>query len=61
MLGPHLASDPDTILYDAEIDNGRAFRCIRPIILCWLFPPSSLLLATKGIAYVLRYEYFAVV
>jgi hypothetical protein len=26
----HLASDPDLLLYEAELDNGRAWRCIRP-------------------------------
>jgi len=29
-LYAHLATDPDTLLYEAEIDQGRAFRCIRP-------------------------------
>ena len=29
--GEHLASDPDTLLYSAEIDNGRACRFARPL------------------------------
>ena len=29
-LYAHLATDPDILLYEAEIDQGRAFRCIRP-------------------------------
>ena len=29
-LYAHLATDPDTLLYEADIDQGRAFRCIRP-------------------------------
>mmetsp|Transcript_33374 Transcript_33374/g.73199 ORF Transcript_33374/g.73199 Transcript_33374/m.73199 type:complete len:491 (+) Transcript_33374:59-1531(+) len=38
--GVHLASAPDTLLYSAEIDNGRACRCIRPLHLMWCFPPA---------------------
>lgn len=30
----HLASDTDTILYEGEIDHGRAFECWRPYLLC---------------------------
>mmetsp|Transcript_9732 Transcript_9732/g.17704 ORF Transcript_9732/g.17704 Transcript_9732/m.17704 type:complete len:331 (-) Transcript_9732:728-1720(-) len=50
LLGPHLATDPDTLLYEAEIDNGRAWRCIRPALLVWLCPFMWPLLLAKGLS-----------
>ena len=37
--GRYLPTDPDQLLYSAEIDNGRAFRCVRPEHVLWLCPP----------------------
>lgn len=34
----HLASNSEVILYEAEIDHGRAFRCLRPIFLVFMTP-----------------------
>ena len=52
LLGPSLATDPDLLLYEGEIDNGRAWRCIRPMIALWIFPPVWAAAAAKGLSYV---------
>jgi hypothetical protein len=44
-----LASNPDIILYDAEIDQGQAFRCCRPIV-CILCPLLPGIIAIHGVA-----------
>lgn len=44
---PTLATDPDTLLYDAEIDNGRAWRCLRP---CWAAVPFWPMAAVQCLA-----------
>lgn len=46
----HLASDCDPILYEAEIDQGQAFRCFRPAFACLCTPWGIIYLATKGIS-----------
>lgn len=53
LLGPSLATNPDILLYEGEIDNGRAWRCIRPVIALWILPPVWAAAATKGLGYVL--------
>jgi len=44
-----LATNPDTLLYSAEIDHGRAFRCLRPGVICFCTPVAIQFLATQGI------------
>ena len=40
-----LASDPEKLLYEAEIDQGRGCRSFRPIYGCYCFPPFWLYVA----------------
>jgi len=40
-LDEHLASDKDELLYEAEIDHGKGFRCIR-FEFCCIFTPCGL-------------------
>ena len=46
-ISKHLATHPDTLLYEAEIDQGRAFRCYRPITLLFCFPPVAIYYLTS--------------
>ena len=46
--GRYLPTDPDHLLYSAEIDNGRAFRCCRPEHCLWLCPPLWPLVLAGG-------------
>lgn len=46
-----LATDPDTLLYEAEIDNGRAFRCYRPWIAIYLCPCYWIYFASSGLSH----------
>ena len=48
-LAEHLASNKDVILYQAEIDNGKAFRCLRFEYLALLTPCGLAYLAAHGI------------
>lgn len=43
----HLATDPDTLLYEAEIDQGRAYRCFRPWWCVYLLPHALLGVAVQ--------------
>mmetsp|Transcript_35186 Transcript_35186/g.51673 ORF Transcript_35186/g.51673 Transcript_35186/m.51673 type:complete len:518 (+) Transcript_35186:41-1594(+) len=56
---PCLATDTSEILYDVEIDQGAAFGCLRPIILCLAFPPCWVYCIPKvmasGVAAILGY------
>lgn len=45
----HLATNPDTLLYEAEIDQGRAFRCFRPWICCYLLPHYWVYFVASGL------------
>mmetsp|Transcript_26970 Transcript_26970/g.58481 ORF Transcript_26970/g.58481 Transcript_26970/m.58481 type:complete len:507 (+) Transcript_26970:93-1613(+) len=54
-LGPHLATDTDTLLYDAEIDNGRAWRCVRFANLLWVCPCAWVYVISSGIGKMLKY------
>ena len=47
--GQYLPTDPDQLLYSAEIDNGRAFRCFRPEHVLWLCPPLWPIILAGGI------------
>lgn len=38
-LRSHLASNADPVLYEAEIDQGRSWRCIRPFLITIFFYP----------------------
>jgi hypothetical protein len=48
-LHQHLAAVPSELLYDAEIDQGIAFRCLRPIMLVYCCPPMWIHMAAVGI------------
>ena len=45
----HLATNPDTLLYEADIDQGRAFRFYRPWVVCYLLPPYWLYVVSTGL------------
>ena len=45
----HLASNPDTLLYEADIDQGRAYRCLRPWILLYACPHMWIYLIYSGL------------
>ncbi|KAK1735125.1 hypothetical protein QTG54_014191 [Skeletonema marinoi] len=49
----HLASDPDTLLYEAEIDQGHAFRCCQPWIAVVCLPYFWVWAAARGLGQVL--------
>jgi len=51
----HLATDPDTLLYEAEIDHGRAFRSLRPWLFVFFLPYAWVILIGKGISKFFRY------
>lgn len=46
-LAEHLASSKDVILYSAEIDHGKAFRCLRFVYLLLLTPCGFAWLLTQ--------------
>jgi hypothetical protein len=52
-INTHLARVPEECLYDGEIDQGKAFECLRPTLVCLLLPPCWVLLASSGISTVL--------
>jgi hypothetical protein len=54
-LDGHLASKKDAILYEAETDHGKAFRCYRGVMLCLFTPWGVTWLLTKSISQVCRY------
>lgn len=45
----HLASNPDTLLYEADIDQGRAFKAFRPCLLLYLNPYSLVYILSNGV------------
>lgn len=49
-LDTHLASNKDVLLYEAETDHGKAFRCFRIILVCFATPCGISYLLTKSIA-----------
>ena len=51
----HLAVVPSEILYEAEIDQGTAYRCVRPLIAIYLCPPMWVYLASTGIGQFIDY------
>jgi hypothetical protein len=52
-----LGSDPNVLLYQAEIDHGQAFRCIRPCFACFVTPWGMIYVLSKGLS-VLKCEIF---
>ena len=54
-LGSHLATDPDTLLYEAEIDNGRAWRCVRFVNVLWICPCAWVYVCSKGLGGMFKY------
>ncbi len=50
----HLAAVPSELLYDAKVDPGTAFRCLRPIYLIYLCPPMWVYMAATGVQDVLK-------
>ena len=59
-LGAHLSTEKDTLLYEAEIDHGKAFRCCRPLFwLSYVVPwaQSSLLCPCDEACLWVRKEY----
>lgn len=49
-LHRHLAEVPSEVLYDAEIDQGYAFRCLRPIWAIYVCPFMWIHVAASGIS-----------
>lgn len=43
-------SNPHELLYDAEKDHGQAFRCIRPVILCFITPCGLAYVISRGLS-----------
>ena len=55
LLGSHLATDTDTLLYEAEIDNGRAWRCVRFVNVLWICPCAWVYVCSKGLGAMFQY------
>eukprot|EP00986_Skeletonema_menzelii_P018973 scaffold27039_cov150-Skeletonema_menzelii.AAC.6 len=49
----HLATDPDTLLYEAEFDQGHAYRCCQPWLAVFFLPAVWVYGAAKGFDYIL--------
>ncbi len=49
-LHSHLAKVPAELLYEAEIDQGMSYRCLRPIWLIYLCPFMWVHAATYGVS-----------
>lgn len=56
-LQQHLPSNPGPILYEAELDQGRAWRCLRPSIFVIVIYP--LLVPFAAVAYLAKNLFFA--